>query len=111
MVDRKEILDYLVKTQLIEKCVHYQTIRCNDQYLKEELVQELYLWACTYDLEKLSDAYENNHLNALCTRVIQSQWFSNRSAFHYTYRKKDRKTDEITKEVLQIPDETPEFGG
>lgn len=111
MAGRDEIIKNLLDTSLIEQCVHYQTIRCNDEYLKEELVQELWVWALTYDLEKLSDAYENGHLNALVTRVIQSQWFSNRSAFHYTYRKKDRKTDEITKEVLQIPDTAPEYGG
>ncbi len=106
MVDRDEIVQYLLKEHLIEDCVHYQTIRCNDQYLKEELVQELWVWALTYDLEKLSDAYENNHLNALVTRVVQSQWFSDHSDFHNRYRKKQRIEDEITSEALQIPVQT-----
>ena len=106
MVEREEIVKYLLDSGLIEECIYYQTIRCNDEYLKEELVQECWLWVCEYDIEKLSDAYENGHLNALITAWIQRQWFSNRSAFHYTYRKKDRVTDEITRETLQIPAET-----
>lgn len=111
MADRDEIVQYLLKEHLIEDCVHYQTIRCNDDYLKQELTQEAWLWVMGYDIEKLSDAYENGHLNALVTRYLQNQWFSNRSAFHYTYRKKDRITDEITAETLQIPSEAPEYGG
>lgn len=106
MVERDEITRHLLETGLVEECIHYQLIRCNDAYLKEEMTQETWLWLLGYDLGKLSDAYENGHLNALITRFIQNQWFSNRSAFHYTYRKKDRITDEITAEALQIPDTT-----
>ena len=109
MVTREEIIDEIIKQGLVETCVKYQTIRCNDQYLKEELIQNIWVILLEAPLEVLEDAYLNRHLNAYITGIVTRQWFSSRSAFHYTYRKKDRITDEITKEVLQIPDEASEL--
>lgn len=103
MAQRDEIVKHLLDTGLIEECVKYQTIRSNDVYLKEELTQECWLWVLGYDLEKLSDAYENGHLNALVTRYLQNQWFSDHSDFHNRYRKRQKLEDEITLEALQIP--------
>ena len=47
----------------------------------------MWLWLLTYDIEKLSDAYENKHLNALITRFLQNQLFSKNSDFFYRYRR------------------------
>ena len=49
--------------------------------------QEMWLWLLTYDEAKLSDAYENKHLNALITRYLQNQLFSKNSEFYYRYRR------------------------
>lgn len=101
---RKEIIEYVIKTKLAERCVAYQTNKSSVAYLKEELLQELYLWLSTYDLNKLCDAYENNHLNALITRWISNNWFSKTSPFYRNLRRYDLLSDEITQKELDIPE-------
>ena len=102
---RKEIVDYVLKTKLAEKCVAYQTNKSSNKYLKDDLLQELYLWLLTYDIEKLTDAYENKHLNALITRWISNNWFSKTSQFFKYFKRFDLNSDEITQEELDIPDD------
>ena len=68
------------------------------------MCQEVFLWLCQYDIEKLSNAYYNRHLNALCTRFIQNQWFSKTSPFYKAFKKFDMNSDEITERELNIPD-------
>lgn len=102
---RKEIIDYIIKTKLAEKCVRYQTNKSPNTYLKEELLQELYFWLLTYDIEKLADAYEKKHINALLTRWISNNWFSKTSRFYAKYKRFDLNSDEITQKELNIPDE------
>ena len=101
---RKEIIDYVLKTKLIETCVKYNTNRSSNSDIKNDLIQECYLWLCGYDIDKLTNAYENKHLNALITRFIQNQWFSKTSPFYRIYKRFDLSTDEITKKELDIPD-------
>lgn len=101
---RTEIIDFVLKTGLAKKCVQYQTNKCKNQYLKEELLQELYLWLLTYDLNKLWDAYTNKHINALMTRWIINNFFSKTSPFYKHFRKFDSISDEITNKELDIPD-------
>lgn len=101
---REEIIAYLLETGLVDRCVRYQTNKCRNGYLKEEITQELWLWLLTYDLEKLTDAYENKHLNALITRYLCNQFHSKNSPFFKNQRKFDLLTDEIGNEQLEIPD-------
>lgn len=102
--ERQEIVDYLVESGLVERCVGYQTNKCRNEYLKEELLQETWLWICTYDLDKLKNAYEEKHLNALITRYLKNQFFSKTSPFYKSHKKFDLLTDEIGKKELEIPD-------
>lgn len=102
--ERKEIIDNLVESGLVERCVGYQTNKCKDNYLKEELTQEVWLWLCTYDLAKLSDAYRNRHMNALITRFICNQFHSKNSPFFKNQRKFDLLTEEIGADQMNIPD-------
>ena len=102
---RKEIIDFILKIGLAEKCVKYQTNKSSNNFLKEDLLQELYLWLLTYDIDKLSDAYKRNHLNALITRWISNNWFSKTSPFYKHFRRFDLISDEITNKELDIPDE------
>lgn len=102
--ERKEIVDYLLETGLVDKCVKYQTNRTKNNYLKEEITQELWLWLLTYDLDKLKDAYDNKHLNALITRYLCNQFHSKNSPFYKYQRKFDLLTDEIGSDQLNIPD-------
>lgn len=102
--EREEIVQYLLESGLLERCVGYQTNKCRNVYLKEELLQEAWLWVMTYDLDKLKDAYANKHLNALITRYLKNQFFSKTSPFYKSHRKFDLMTDEIGKDELEIPD-------
>lgn len=101
---RQEILDYVIKTKLVETCVRYNLNKTSNQDIKQDMCQEVYLWLCQYDIEKLTDAYKNKHLNALLTRFIQNQWFSKTSPFFKAFKKFDMVSDEITNKELQIPD-------
>ena len=87
MTDRNAIIAHISGTGLADRCLVYQTRYEKDPFLREEITQELWLWLLTYDIEKLSDAYENKHLNALITRFLQNQLFSKNSDFFYRYRR------------------------
>lgn len=102
--ERLEIINYVLDTGLAEKCVSYRLNKCKDPYLKEELLQELYLWLCEYDLEKLKNAYVNKHTSALITRWIINNYFSTSSPFYRNFRKFNDISDDITDKELNIPD-------
>lgn len=101
---RQEILNFIISKQLVETCVKYRLNKCKVKDLKAEMVQEVYLWLCTYDINKLKNAYENRHLSALITRFIINQWFSKTSPFYKKFKKFDVLSDEITSNELKIPD-------
>lgn len=102
---RKEIVDYLQDTGLVERCVRYQTNKSSNRELKNDLTQECWLWLLTYDLDKLTDAYDNGHINALITKWIRNQWHSRTSPFFKEFRKFDLSSDELTQKELDIPDD------
>lgn len=101
---RKEIIDYILEKNLVYECVRYRTNKCTNQYWKEELIQETWLWLCTYDIDKLTDAYTKKHLSALITRFICNQFNSVTSPFFKNQKRFDLLTDEIGDEELEIPD-------
>lgn len=100
MTDRKEIIDYALNSGLLRRCVECQVAKTkgNMEWI-DDLTQDLYLWMAEYDEEKLKDAYENNHLNALISRVLINWLWSTTSPYHRTYRKFIANSDEITKEI------------
>ena len=106
MTSREEIVDYALKSRLLRTCVECQIAKSkgNAEFLND-LEQDMWLWMMTYDLEKLQDAYENNHLNALISKVLINQIYSNTSPFYKTYKKFACNSDEITYKELNIPDE------
>lgn len=91
MISNKEIVDQNVP--LIKKCINYQFKR--NAALSGDFFSDLYLILCDYDNEKLNDAYNNNHLNALITRIIINNLHSNTSQYYRQYRKFLSKTDDI----------------
>ena len=101
---RKEIIDKIIKERLVETCVQYRLNKCKSNYYKEELIQECYLWLSTYDITKLTDAYENKHLSALITSYVIRQFYSGTSDFYKRYKRWDERTDEITDKERAIPD-------
>lgn len=101
---KKEITDYLLSHNLIEECVKYQTLKYKEFDNIEDLVQDTWLWILSYDENKLEDAYDNKHLNALITRYLSNNLFSKSSPYWSKYKKFRERTDEITQEALQVPD-------
>lgn len=104
-ITRGEIVDYLLKTKEIEKCVQYRLTRCKDKELVKEMIQETWAWVLTYDMERLTDAYVNGHISALITRFICNQFFSSTSSFYRTFKKFDLITGEITDREKNLPDD------
>lgn len=105
MTDRQTIIDHLLDTGLLRTCAECQIAKSKtDRQWVDDLEQDLWVWAMTYDIDKLSDAYENNHLNALVSKVCINWLWSKTSPFHKTYREFEDITDEITKKEENIPD-------
>lgn len=89
----KEIADSSI--ELMRRCVKYQMNRFPCKELKGDMLSDLYLILLDYDNEKLNDAYDNGHLNALYTRILINNIHSNTSKFYRDYRKFLKKADEI----------------
>lgn len=110
MTDRNVIVAYISGTGLADRCLVYQTRHLKDPFLKEEIRSELWLWLLTYDIDKLSNAYEENHLNALITRYLQNQLFSKNSEFYYRWRRisEERQTKVPLESVYRNEDKEDE---
>lgn len=102
--ERREIIEYILKTGVAEQCVFFQTLKCRDKELIADLKQELYLWLCTYDLNKLKNAYDEGHINALITRWVINNYYSRSSPFHKYFRKFQEITDELSPKEYNIAD-------
>lgn len=105
MTDRQIIIDNILQKRLIRTCAECQVVKSKtDKQWLDDLEQDLWVWVMTYDINKLSDAFENNHLNALISKVIINWLYSKTSPFHKTYREFEGMTDEITRKEENIPD-------
>ena len=103
LLTAREIVDIYLNNGLIKTCVDYQFAKVKDKSIlqfKDDFFQDLMLILYTYDVEKLNDAHKNNHFNALVTRIIINNIWSNTSPFYREYRKFNEKTDEITPQII-----------
>lgn len=90
---------FLKYQTLIDECITYQLAKSPDTYkYKEDLRQDLYVWFLTYDEAKLHNAIDNNHLNALITRIIQNWIYSASSPFYKKYVQFRQKTQQYDNE-------------
>ena len=109
-----EIVDYYMNSDnggnLPRKCVEYQFLKLarNEpwkmQYM-EDFYDDLIVYLLTYDNEKLNNAHENHHMNALITRIIQNQIYSSSSKFYHNYLRFDRSTTDLWDEDIMTDDE------
>ena len=81
---------------LLKECIEFQFKKLcfldpGKRQFKEDLLQDVAVWILTYDNEKLNDAYRNKHVNALFTRIIQNQIYSNSSKFYRQYIDYDKR--------------------
>ena len=78
-------------------CVDYQLKRQPQHYKnRDDILSDAWLWLLTYDMEKLTDAYLNNHLNAMITRYLQNQIFSKTSDYFRKYVKFNTLSEDLS---------------
>lgn len=96
IMDRDEIIKHILDTDLLVTCVDYQLKKQPQHYSNRgDIIQDAWSWLLTYDIEKLTDAYLNNHLNALITRFLQNQLFSKTSDYYRKYIKLNNLSDDL----------------
>lgn len=104
VLSNSSIVQELIDNHLIEDCVYFQFLKLtmngsqvdkNKLQFKEDLFQDIIEFLLRYDNAKLNNAYQNKHLNALITRMIINQLYSNTSRFYNSYLKFDQRSDEI----------------
>jgi DNA-directed RNA polymerase specialized sigma24 family protein len=92
----REIVGIIARERRVEQIVlrisGSDTLTANLQ----DLVQMLYLTLLEYDEDKLVTLYEEGSLRFFLVRIIKNQWHSNTSPFHYTYRKFQHQSQELT---------------
>lgn len=97
MLTNKEIVDQ--NLELIKTCIDCQFSSVKDDYtkqFKEDLFQDLIITLYEYDNDKLNNAYEGNHLNALISAIIVKSVWSKSSQFYRRYKKFGMISDEIS---------------
>lgn len=106
MTDRETIINSVIESGLLKKCVEYQVKKAKTEIqFRDDIEQDMWVWLMGYDIDKLSDAFENNHLNALFSKVLQNWIWSSTSPYHKQYRLFGQNSDEITNKEINIPDE------
>lgn len=105
MLSNSEIVQIYLDNRLIKTCVECQFSKLKDRQYEDDFLQDLVLILLEYDNEKLNDAHNNNHINALITRIIINNIYSVTSKYYKNYIKFNSNSDEITKEVINISDE------
>ena len=103
-LDNRAIVDKYLENGLIEKCVDMQFIKLprTDWWkmeYKNDFFQDLIVFLLTYNNEKLNNAHHYKHMNALITRIIQNQLYSNHSEFYLKYLRLQRRSIEIDGKV------------
>lgn len=101
MLTNNEILEIYLENGLIEKCVNHQFFKYNKKY-KEDFYQDLIIILLEYDNKKLNDAHQNNHFNALLTRIIQNNINSKTSPYYLKYIKYDNNKEELTRKFNEL---------
>ena len=81
---------------LLKECIEFQFRKLckldpGKRQFKDDLFQDVCIWILTYNNEKLNDAYRKKHINALFTRIIQNQIYSNSSKFYRQYLDFDKR--------------------
>ena len=98
----KQLVDMYLP--LLQQCMDYQFTNRDCTY-KEDLMNDIVLELLQYDNDKLNDAHNRKHMNALFTRWIQNNVRSNTSWYYRRYLKWDSRTQEITNKEKNIPDD------
>lgn len=109
MLSNSEIVQIYLDNRLIKTCVECQFSKLKDRQYEDDFFQDLILILLEYDNEKLNNAHNNNHINALITRIIMNNIYSVTSKYYKNYIKFSSNSDEITKEVINISDDEEDY--
>lgn len=99
-----EIVEYYMNDDnggnLIQKCVDYQfkklaKVEPGKWQYKDDFYDDLVILLLEYNHDKLLNAHENGHMNALITRIIQNNIYSKSSKFYATYLKFNNITNDL----------------
>lgn len=96
IMNRREVIQDIISSKLLTTCVDYQLKKQPQHYqYRDDIISDAWLWLLTYDEAKLVDAYEHKHLNALITRYLQNQVFSNTSEYYRRYIKFNSLSEDL----------------
>ena len=99
----REIVQRHLDDGLIDRCMDYQFAKVKSSHqFKEDLKNDLIIELLEY--EKLADAEEEGHFNALLSRMLINNIHSKTSWYYRRYIRPDITSDEITEREMQIPD-------
>lgn len=102
MLSNSEIVQIYLDNRLIKTCIECQFSKLKDRQYEDDFFQDLVLILLEYSNDKLNDAHNNNHMNALITRIIMNNIFSSTSRYYKDYIKFNNKSEAITKGILEI---------
>jgi len=106
ILTNNQIVTIYLENRLIDTCMECQFAKRKD-LLKyyDDYFQDLIVTLLLYDNEKLNNAHQNNHFNALITRIIQNNINSTTSEFYRKYIKYDNNKEELTPKYNEIEEE------
>lgn len=95
-MDKMSIIAQMANEQMVEKMVksilHQNSLSVDMQ----DLVQMIYLILLEYDDKKIVDLWTNKQMTFFLARIIMNQNRSDTSAFHYTIRRHQCKSVDIS---------------
>lgn len=98
IVDNLSIVNKYINNGLIQQCVDCQFAKLKDksklQY-KDDMFQDLVVTLLEYDNDRINDAENNNHMNALITKILINNLYSTTSKFYKDYLKFSTRTEEL----------------
>mgnify|MGYP003297915889 CR=1 FL=1 len=101
MTTREDVIKYLEESKLLETCVDYQLKKSPKHFEnRDDILQDAWIWILTYDEDKLLNAFDNKHMNALITGYLCRQIHSSTSEYYRKYVRFQEKTTEITQEIM-----------
>ena len=103
-MSNKEIVEYYLNNGLIQTCVDCQFSKIQDKQFKDDFFQDLCIILLTYDNDKMMDAHQNGHFNALVSRIIINQIYSVTSPYYRDYYKYLNKMRDYIPDDYKIPD-------
>ena len=97
-----EIVNIYLRSGLIDRCIHFQMRAASENTNREDVRQDVCLLLLRLDTQRLNEIHESGHMNAFLTRVIRREFQSNRSSYHYRYRRHERSRSAMKLKSIRI---------